>query len=238
MCFTVAGRLQTRLAALLGPLLVTLCVTLWTGQYEYWTLFGLMAGVGLLLDIGGYSWLLGFQPRWLSVLLAAGEFWVIKQVAELPYPWSLVLDTRQAVEIYVPGWLLSWLILQAVLPLLWPRWAEDGGEIRPVRWQGPAIERLGSLDQRRKRYGVALVVLAIAALPWIVGAARTPAGQHFTGLLCCDVPYLAALREATAVTQGAPPDSIAGLLGTIALLGRWPVLHVYLAVWAIVAFGW
>src|SRR4051812_22979014 len=125
MCFTFAGRLQTRLAALLGPLLVTLCVTIWTTQNEYWTLFGLMAGAGLLLDMAVYGWVIGFQPRWLSVLLAAGEFRVIKQIVELPYPWSLGLHTRQALTIYVVGWLLSWLILQALLPLLWPRWAED-----------------------------------------------------------------------------------------------------------------
>ena len=45
------------------------------------------------------------------------------------------LPFTQALTFYVMAWLGAWLTTQALLPLAWPRWAEDGGELRyaPVR---------------------------------------------------------------------------------------------------------
>ncbi|HEY1016489.1 MAG TPA: hypothetical protein VGE07_27510, partial [Herpetosiphonaceae bacterium] len=148
MCLTFAGRIQTRLLALVAPLLGAAGATAWTGNDDYGWLFAVMALVGLALDIVCYGWLIGFQPRWLFVVLAIAEFLIVKWIVEWPYPLELRLRTRQALLFFCWTWLAGWLTLQVALPWLAPRWADNGGELRrpPARRREP---RLGHARQRR-----------------------------------------------------------------------------------------
>lgn len=154
MCFTLIGRLHTRLATLAGPLLLSCMFVLFTGERDYFVLFGLMAWVGIALELGVYGWLIGFQPRWLTLLLAIPEFLLVKWIMEWPYPFELRLHTRQALELYLVAWILGWLTLQIILPLAWPRWIEDGGEFRLLRSKRYLLRPrfLGDLTQRRLLY--------------------------------------------------------------------------------------
>lgn len=130
MCFTFIGRLHTRLALLVVPLLFTGMIVLLTGERAYFTLFGLMAVSGLALELGVYSWLIQYQPRWLTILLAVPEFLLVWWLMALFGPALAGVSNRQAIGLFAAAWLINWLTLQIVLPLLWPRWAEDSGEFR------------------------------------------------------------------------------------------------------------
>jgi hypothetical protein len=134
MCLTFTGRIHTRLAALIGPFVLTCVLVLLTGERDYFELFVVMAGSGLALELGVYGWLIRYQPRWLTVLLAIPEFMLIMWLMRLS-TFATGLSASQAAGLFLVAWLISWLTLQIVLPLVRPRWVEDGGEFRLLRTQ-------------------------------------------------------------------------------------------------------
>ena len=130
MCFTFLGRVETRLLSLILPLYIAGAFVLLQGSGEYWTLFGVMVLVALALDLGIYIWWIDYQPRWLTLVLGVFEFLAIRQAIEWFPALNMRLSLAQALSFYVVAWVASWITTQAVMPSLWPRWAEDGGEIR------------------------------------------------------------------------------------------------------------
>jgi len=174
MCLTFAGRLQTRLVSLIGPLLLMTIYVGITRDPVYFTLFALMATLGLALDLVVYHWLIGYQARWLTILLGTFEFILLASLAVAP------VDLVRMAAFYAPAWLLVWLTLEVVLPLAWPRWAEDGGEFRMT--QAPTISQT-DLSERRRIYVTAVAVMLVGTLPWIVAAVLRPAEIRFTGIL-------------------------------------------------------
>ena len=83
-----------------------------------------MVLVALTLDVMIYPWLIRFQPRWLTILLGVMEFAILVLVVPPPADVGIMLG------FYLPAWGLAWLTMEIALPLAWPRWIEDGGEIR------------------------------------------------------------------------------------------------------------
>ena len=69
MSFTLRGRLETRLAAALLPIVAACIVTLVTHEWWPLELVALMLGVELALDVFVYHPLLRYQPAWLAVPL-------------------------------------------------------------------------------------------------------------------------------------------------------------------------
>lgn len=145
MCFTTAGRLQTRLLSLAGPLLLLAAVSLAAQDLGPLRMWGLMLALALALDIGVYRWLIDYQPRWLTVALGAAEFLLLfgimhglvwRPYLRTPPDFYMVpdaafrADALAALALYLPSWLLAWLTSHALLPWLFPRWAEDNGELR------------------------------------------------------------------------------------------------------------
>jgi hypothetical protein len=129
MCFTLIGRLQTRLCSLALPLGVTALFASIQHTADYWTLFALMVLVGLALDVGVYGWLIRYQPRWLTISLGVCEFFVIRFLAGRLSLFAVRLSDSEAALFYLCAWLGVWLSTQMLLPLCWPRWAESGGEL-------------------------------------------------------------------------------------------------------------
>jgi len=211
-----------------------------TGDSDYWLLFALMASVGLILEMGAYGWLLGYQPRWLTIGLGVVEFLLLKWIVEWPYPFEIRLHTRQALTFYVVAWLLMWLTTQAILPLLRPRWMEDGGEFRPASTMHVVrhTPRLGDLTARRTAYLSSLAALLVVALPWLAAIAWMPAGQRFVGLLWLEQGHLRVLADMYAGSRDTVVQSSGYLLGLLARLGRWPIVPVYQVALALMAFGW
>lgn len=240
MWFTLPGRLHTRLASLVGPLALTVVVAAATGDSDYWLLFALMAGVGVALEIGVYGWLLGYQPRWLTIGLGVVEFLLLKWIVEWPYPFEIRLHTRQALSYYVVAWLLMWLTTQAILPLLWPRWMEDGGEFRPTRKLHAMrhTPRLGDASARRTAYLISLAALFVVVLPWLAAMAWTPAGQRFVGLMWLEQGHLRALADMYAGSRDTVGQFSGYLLGLLARIGLWSTVPVYHVAWVLMALGW
>lgn len=240
MWFTLTGRLHTRLASLLGPLALTAVVAAVTGDSDYWLLFALMTSVGVALEMGVYGWLIGYQPRWLTIGLGVVEFLLLKWIVEWPYPFEIRLHTRQALSFYVVAWLLMWLTTQAILPLLWPRWMEDGGEFRPARRLHTVrhASRLGDASARSTAYLISLAALFVVMLPWLAAMAWTPTGQRFVGLMWLGQGHLRVLADMYGGSRDTVVQSSGYLLGLLARLGRWSNVPVYHITWVFMAFGW
>jgi nitrous oxidase accessory protein NosD len=126
MSYTLRGRLESRLAAALLPLLAAIVLT--ASLREWWPLelAGLMLGVGLALDAEAYHRLLRYQPGWLALPLGALELGIVTGLAlwlgvEAPL-WA-------AITFFVASWLWAQVAGHAAFPLLRLGYAEDGGEL-------------------------------------------------------------------------------------------------------------
>jgi len=124
--YTLRGRAESRLAALL-PVLLAACVL--AGVLHRWwpvELVALMAAVGLVLDLEVWHRLLPYQPAWATVPLGAVELGVLMAIV---YGFGLHAPLWPAVALFGAGWLSSVVLAQAGLPLLRLGYAEDGGEL-------------------------------------------------------------------------------------------------------------
>ncbi len=245
MCFSLLGRLHTRALSLIIPFFVTGVFIANTNQSDYGLLFLLMTVVGFALEIGLYYWLIEYQARWLSITLAVLEFLILKWIVELPvYPFEVHLRTRQALEFYFVAWLGSWATTQAILPMMFPRWAEEGGELlrspsslRTRRSSEVSEKKISEVSEtseiwaHRRSFLQSLVALFIITLPWSVSLWRTPPAQHFTGLLLMTDWHLAELTQASLVARGGEILSPAGVIGYIARQSFYSVLTVSNVIW-------
>jgi parallel beta-helix repeat protein len=162
MSYTLRGRLESRLTALV-PVVVAAGV-LALVQHRWWPVeaVALMLGVGLLLDLQVYRWL-RYQPGWASVPFGLVE---LGALVGLMYAAGIMAPLGQAIALFAGGWVVAQLLGHAAFPLLRLSYAEDGGELGRVG----LISALG--------VGVALAgagATAYAQLPPVVHLA---AGVH------------------------------------------------------------
>jgi len=124
--YSLRGRVESRLVALL-PVLLGACVL--AGALRHWwpvELVGLMAAVGLALDLEVWHRLFPYQPAWAAVPLGAVELGALMAIV---YGFGLRAPLLPALALFGVGWLTSVLLGQAGLPLLRLGYAEDGGEL-------------------------------------------------------------------------------------------------------------
>ena len=126
MSYTLRGRAETRLAALV-PVLLGACV-LAGALHRWWPveLVALMGAVGLFLDVEVWHRLLPYQPAWATLPLGAVELGVLMAIV---YGFGLHAPLWPAVALFATGWLISVVLAQVGLPLLRLGYAEDGGEL-------------------------------------------------------------------------------------------------------------
>ena len=122
MSYTLRGRLESRLAATIPPLLLALALHRW------WAieLVALMLAIGLVLDLAVYHRLLDYQPGWYAVplgLLELGLVYAGVRILGIQAPLGLALI------LYGVAWMSGLVVGQAVLPLLRLEYAESGGEL-------------------------------------------------------------------------------------------------------------
>jgi hypothetical protein len=124
--YTLRGRLETRLAALL-PVLLGACV-LAAVLHRWWPveLVALMGAVGLFLDLEVWHRLLPYQPAWATVPLGAVELGALMAIV---YGFGLQAPLLPALALFGAGWLAAVVLAQAGLPLLRLGYGEDGGEL-------------------------------------------------------------------------------------------------------------
>jgi hypothetical protein len=124
--YTLRGRLESRLAALLLPALVAAVASPLLHKWWPLELVGLMAAIGIALDVLLYHRLLPYQPGWAALpmgLLELGLTMAAARALELePWLWG-------ALALFATGWVAQQLLSHAALPLWRLTWAEDGGEL-------------------------------------------------------------------------------------------------------------
>jgi hypothetical protein len=124
--YTLRGRIETRLAALV-PVLLAACAI--AGARHHWwpvELVALMAAVGVALDLGVWHRLLPYQPAWATLALGAVELGALLAIV---YGFGLHAPHVPALALFGAAWLVSVVLAQAGLPLLRLGYAEDGGEL-------------------------------------------------------------------------------------------------------------
>jgi nitrous oxidase accessory protein NosD len=163
MAYTLRGRLESRLAGVLAPLLVACAVALALKAWWPFELAALMLGVGLVLDATLYHRLLPYQPGWAALPLGALELGVVMSLVPLLH---VAAPLRVALLFYASAWVLSQALGHALLPLARLSYGDDGGELGRA---GPGIA------------AVTLVVLASATgIAWATQPplVRLEAGIH------------------------------------------------------------
>jgi len=125
MSYTLRGRLESRLAASMVPLLVGTALA--SALQAWWPLelTGAMIGALLALDLV-YSPALRYQPGWAALPLGLLEFGVV-MAAVLALGLQAPIET--ALALFVAGWLAGQVLGHALLPLWRMSYAEDGGEL-------------------------------------------------------------------------------------------------------------
>jgi len=121
MSYTLRGRLESRLAALALPVLAAAAV------HQWWALelAGLMAAVGLALDLV-YHRPIAYQPGWAAVPPALLELGVVMLLVRA---LGVHAPLRWAIVFYGAAWVWGQVLSHALLPLWRQSWAEDGGEL-------------------------------------------------------------------------------------------------------------
>jgi nitrous oxidase accessory protein NosD len=185
MSYTLRGRIETRLAAAVLPLLVAAVAA--PVLHKWWPLelVGVMLAVGLVLDATAYHRLLPYQPGWLALPLGALELGLTMLAARwlelMPHRWG-------ALGLFAFAWVTQQVLAHAGLPLLRLSWPEDGGELG-----------LAGVGLRAAAPVAALAVLGVA---WAVEppTVRLPTGVHEGPLVLDHAQTL--VGEAGAVVRG------------------------------------
>ena len=125
MSYTLRGRIESRLAALV-PVVVAAGV-LALAEHRWWPVeaVALMLGVGLALDAQAYRFL-RYQPGWAAVPLGALELGLLLLLMRAA---GIMAPLWQAIALFAGGWVLAQLLGHAAFPLLRIGYAEDGGEL-------------------------------------------------------------------------------------------------------------
>ncbi len=126
MSYTLRGRLESRVAALLPVLLAAFALTGATHRWWPVELVALMGAVGAALDVQLWHRLLPYQPAWATLPLGAVELGLVLAIV---LGFGLEAPLRPALALFGVGWLVAFLCGQAAFPLLRLGYAEDGGEL-------------------------------------------------------------------------------------------------------------
>ena len=134
MCPTPIGRIHTRVATIVLPALLGLILSLATGRPDWIVLIGVYLLLGVSLDAGIYSWLLKYQPPWMTGILALGEFGLLYVLADV---LKLDLAPLEAIFLYWASWCLASFTRIVVLPIVSLTYLESSQEFRRVEWSIP-----------------------------------------------------------------------------------------------------
>jgi hypothetical protein len=181
VCPTPTGRVHTRVTTILiGPAVLGLILTLVTGNLDWIVLVGVYLLMGVVLDTTIYSWLLKYQPPWMTFVLALAEYGILLAITQLleGFPNISVLE---ATIFYWACWVLAAIAKIVVLPILSLTYLESAGEFRRIEWSVPAeavaLPVLASAEEARRGPG-RLVAEASGVHAKPLQALPAPSGLH------------------------------------------------------------
>jgi nitrous oxidase accessory protein NosD len=185
VAYTLRGRLETRVAVSLIPLLVACALAF--GVHAWWPveLAGIMLVVGLAADAALYHRFFPYQAGWLALPLGLAELGVVMGLA---IPLSVDAPLVPALSFFAAAWLLAQILGHAVFPFRHVSYGEDGGELGSA---GPTVA------------AAALLVLAAAgSVAWVMEppTVRLAAGVHQGPLVLDEEQRL--IGEPGAVVRG------------------------------------
>lgn len=150
MCPTTLGRVETRVVTLIGPAILATILSIVTDNEGWIVTIGIYLLMGVALDTTFYTYVIRWQPPWLTGVLAVGEFiilFVLVKVLEPGKPpygdpnhWLGRDDWRPIALYWVSFWMANWTKI-VILPLVSLGWIENGGEFRFTGWSFPEESR-------------------------------------------------------------------------------------------------
>ena len=137
MCPTVVGRIHSRVASLVLPALLGVALSLITGREDWIVLIGVLLLMGTALDVFVYSWLIRYQPPWLTGIVGLAELGFLFVLAHL---LKLDLTDLEAIVFYIVSWLLATSTRIALFPIFSLTYLESAAEFRRIEWSIPASQ--------------------------------------------------------------------------------------------------
>lgn len=121
------------------PALLGLALTLASGHLDWIVLIGVYLLLGVSLDSAVYSWLLKYQPPWMTGVLALAEYGLLLSLTRVLEGFPSI-SIPEATAFYWASFALAIGTKIALLPIVSLTYLESAGELRRIQWSIPASQ--------------------------------------------------------------------------------------------------